>query len=141
MKIMIIKIISMLVLLLCVNPVVLAKEVTMVSVFDVKQEKVVKVIPLTPELNDSVLQLLQSSPTIYGGFGVNPTSGIVLHIPFPKPVRIPHECYPHPIKEVYLFLAQGTKPLALLFLDNNRQNIVELDYDVQKKPIIPWIKE
>ncbi|WP_256762122.1 hypothetical protein [Cohnella sp. WQ 127256] len=109
-----------------------SKELSTVAVFDVKQEKVVKVMPLTAELKDSVLELLQSSPTVYGGFSMNPSSGLVLHIPFPSPIQVPHKYYSNKINELYLFLEHGAKPTALLFLDNHKQIIVVLDVDLQK---------
>ncbi|WP_239616797.1 hypothetical protein [Cohnella mopanensis] len=110
----------------------ISKELPTVSVFDVKQEKVTKIMPLTPELKKSVFEVLQSCPVVFGGFSMNPTNGLVVHIPFTTPVQIPHRSYSTKVSEIYLFLEHDIKPKALLFLDNHKQKIVELDYDTQK---------
>lgn len=120
-------------LMLCGNAAAYATENPMVSVFDVQQGKVVQVKPLTAQLQNAVIKLLQSSPSIYGGFEMNPTKGIVMHVPFVEPVHIPDEIYPMRIKEAYLFLEPGVKPKALLFLETElRQIIVELESDANK---------
>jgi hypothetical protein len=118
--------------LLLTNDLVLSKELPTVSVFDVKQEKVIKIMPLTSELKKSVIEVLQSSPVVYGDFSINPMNGLVIHIPFTSPVHVPHSFYSNKISEIYLFLEHDTKPKALLFLDNHKQTIVVLNYDNQK---------
>ncbi len=135
MKFKIIKLLclSLIALLLFTGNLISAKELPTVSIFDVKQEKVVKVMPLTLEFKNSVFQVLKSSPAVYGGFSMNPKNGLILHIPFHSPVEIPHRFYSDRIKEIYLFLEYGSKPKALLFLESKqRQIIVELDYDPDK---------
>ncbi|WP_373231160.1 hypothetical protein [Cohnella sp.] len=110
-----------------------AEEKPNVSIFDVKQEKVVKVVPLTSELQDSVLELLRSSPILYGGFSMDPQDGMVLHVPFPTPVQIKHELYPSAIQEVYIFLEQDKQPRALIFFAaKQRPIVVVLSYDARK---------
>ncbi|MCD9025487.1 hypothetical protein [Cohnella silvisoli] len=132
MKFKMIKIISVLALFLMTNQLVSSKELPTVSVFDVKQEKVVKVMPLTSEFKNSVLGVLQSSPAHYEGFSMNPVSGLVFHLPFPTKVQIPHAFYLNKVSEIYLFLEHGQKPKALLFQENRRQIIVVLNYDNEK---------
>ncbi len=103
------------------------------AVFGVKQEKVVKAVPLTSEWIRAVTKALESSPTAYGGFEVNPRSGIVIHFPFAEPLRIRNEKIPDAIRELYLFLEPGQKPRALLFLaSSNKKPIFELDYESEK---------
>lgn len=103
------------------------------AVFGVKQEKVVKAVPLTSEWIRAVTEALESSPTAYGGFEVNPRSGIVIHFPFAEPLRIRNEKIPDAIRELYLFLEPGQKPRALLFLaSSNKKPIFELNYDSEK---------
>ena len=103
------------------------------AVFGVKQEKVVKAVPLSSEWIRAVTEALESSPTAYGGFEVNPRSGIVIHFPFAEPLRIRNEKIPDAIRELYLFLEPGQKPRALLFLaSSNKKPIFELNYDAEK---------
>jgi hypothetical protein len=103
-----------------------------VSVFDVKQEKVVQAMPLEPTLQRSVLALLQSGPTVYGGLSVNPRSGLIVRIDFPAPLRIPHPFYKDRIREVYLFLEPDTAPRALLFSEHGKTTVAILHGDSRK---------
>ena len=55
-------------------------------------------------MNQSILEVLQSSPTPYGGFSVDPKAGLILHVPYSSPITINNPIYSDSIKEVYLFL-------------------------------------
>lgn len=110
-----------------------AADVPKAAVFGVRQEKVVKAVPLAPEWIRAVTEALESSPAAYGGFEVNPRSGIVIYFPFAEPLRIRNEKIPDAIRELYLFLEPGQKPRALLFLaSSNKTPIFELNYDAEK---------
>jgi hypothetical protein len=103
-----------------------------VSIFDVKQEKVIKVIPLTIEMLNLTLNVLQASPEIYSGFTLNPKNGFILHIPFTTPIKVNNPLYPDKIKEIYLFLEEDEKIKALLFFESAKSRIVVLNYDAKK---------
>lgn len=110
-----------------------ASESPNVAIFDVKQEKVTKVIPFDADLKESIVEVLQSSPTMFGGFSLNPRNGLVLHFVFESPIQPANRLYSSPIKELYLFLEPQTKPKALLFLTSNQPKtmVVELNYDTE----------
>lgn len=103
---------------------VLAEQLPNVSIFDVKQEIVIKLIPLTTDLEKSIEEILLSSPFLFGGLSMEPQAGVVLHIPFSTPVQVDHEIYPSRIREMYLFLERDKKPKALLFFAAKHQPIV-----------------
>lgn len=119
---MILKIIAIVLWILQFN--VQITDPTFVQVFDVKQEKVIRQIKLTGDLEKSILACLDASPKMHGGFSVNPTSGQILHIKFRKPVDLSSPLYPDLIKEVYLFLEDGEPPRALIFFKSMSKNIV-----------------
>ncbi|RED59183.1 hypothetical protein [Cohnella lupini] len=105
----------------------------MVSIFSVKQEKVVKVTPLTSTMNQSILDALQSSPTPYGGFSVDPKAGLIVHVPYSSPIAVTNPIYSDVIKEVYLFLEPGQSLRALLFYSSSHKNaVVDLKYDMER---------
>lgn len=81
-----------------------------VSIFNVSQGKVVQTRPLTDSLAKSVQEVLTSSPTLYEGLAMNPTSGLVLHIPYRSPIQVPNALYTSKVKELYLFLEKGNEP-------------------------------
>jgi hypothetical protein len=94
------------------------------QIFDVKQEKVIKQSPLSSDLQESIMQLLQSSPAIYGNIDMNPKSGLILHVQFDKPVKLSSAIYPDLVKEVYLFLEPGLQPKSLIFFQSTKKFIV-----------------
>jgi hypothetical protein len=89
---------------------------SLVSVFDVKQEKVVQAFPMTSAIRSSLIQMLQSSPVVYEGLSLEPKNGVVVHFSFDTPLRVSDDLYPSSIREMYLFLEPETKPKGLLFL-------------------------
>jgi len=102
----------------------------LVQLFDVKEEKVVYQRSLTPGLEQAVIDLLESSPSVYNGIDMNPHSGVILHILFASPVHLSSRIYPGAAKDVYLFLEPGEKPRAVVFLATTDQYIiVTLDKD------------
>lgn|GEM_PF-2477059 len=103
---------------------------TMVQLFDVKEEKVVYQRSLTPSLEYAVIDLLETSPSIYAGIDMNPKSGVIIHIQFTDPIYLSSGIYPGAAKEVYLFLEPGEKAKAVVFLaSTNQYIIVTLDKD------------
>lgn len=104
---------------------------TPVEVFDVKQEKVTHVIPLTEALQETIVNALNQSPRPYGGITMNPKAGIVVHLRYPEPVTLGNAIYPQPVSEVYLFLEAKTEPLALLFFSKGHKPRV---YTLQADP-------
>ncbi|MBB6638299.1 hypothetical protein [Cohnella thailandensis] len=94
------------------------------QIFDVKQEKVIKQSPLSSDLQESIMQLLQSSPAIYGNIDMNPKSGLILHVQFDKPVKLSSAIYPDLVKEVYFFLEPGLQPKSLMFFQSTKKFIV-----------------
>ncbi|MFC5472305.1 hypothetical protein ACFPPD_26835 [Cohnella suwonensis] len=103
------------------------QEPMLFQVFDIRQGKVIEQRPLTRELEESILSLLNSSPSTYGGFTMNPADGLILHVIFEDPIRMTSDFYPEPIKEIYLFLEPDIQPKALIFLqDKSRYRVVVL---------------
>ncbi|WMT39594.1 hypothetical protein RE628_19615 [Paenibacillus sp. D2_2] len=119
---MILKIITIVLWILHLN--VQFTDPTFIQVFDVKQEKVIRQIKLTDELEKSILACLDTSPKIYGGFSVDPRSGQILHIKYKHPVKLSSPVYTNLVKEVYLFLEDGKPPRALIFFNSVSKNIV-----------------
>ncbi|WP_027092401.1 hypothetical protein [Cohnella thermotolerans] len=104
-----------------------------VSVFDVKQEKVVKVLPLTDRLQKQVLEMLQASPELFAGSSLPADkSRLVLHIPFASPVQVHNPLYPAQINEVYLFAEPRQKPKALILFHAKRSILVVLNCNLEK---------
>lgn len=125
------KILTVLLLFIFFNQSVIATNIPVnVSIFNVKQERVVKVLALNSQFEQSIIDILNSSPDLYGGFSINPDSGLILHIPFPSPIEVMNSIYSDKIKEIYLFLEPGKKPKALVFFVSKKPSIiVVLNYD------------
>lgn len=114
----------------------------MVQIFDVQQEKVVKQIPLTHELENSFIKLLDSSPKMYGGMDMNPKSGLILHVEFKNPVKLTSDVYTDLVKEAYLFLEPGEQPKSLIYYNTQRGVIVvvlkrDSDQFIKSNLVIP----
>lgn len=114
----------------------------MVQIFDVQQEKVVKQIPLTHELENSFIKLLDSSPKMYGGMDMNPKSGLILHVEFKNPVKLTSAVYTDLVKEAYLFLEPGEQPKSLIYYNTQRGVIVvvlkgDSDQFIKSNLVIP----
>lgn len=114
------------------RPAAAAEEALAVSVFDVKREKVVQAMPLEPPLQRSVLALLRSAPSMYGGLSVNPRGGLIVRIAFPAPLQVSHPFYKDRVRQVYLFLEPGTDPRALLFWEHGKSAVAVLHGDSRK---------
>ncbi|MBB6672810.1 hypothetical protein [Cohnella nanjingensis] len=126
---------------LCGEPALANTPRPTVSVFDVRQEKVVAVWPLTEALQARVLSALEASPVTYANTAVDPKDGWVLHIPFAAPVRPRHAFYARPVQEAYLFLAPGQQPYALLFLTAKRHTFVVAELAFDPAPFVRMIEQ
>lgn len=103
---------------------------TFIQVFDVRQEKVIRQIKLTHDLEKPIIACLDASPKIYSGFTVNPGSGQILHIKFKDSIKLSSSIYTDLVKEVYLFLEDGEPSKALVFFQSiSRSIVVVLDRD------------
>jgi len=85
------------------------------SVFSVRQEKVVLVKDLSPEVLHNVVRTLGDSPFHYEGYTLEPRTGWIAHVPFATPVAIPNSIYSDRIKEVYVYLEPKQNAKALVF--------------------------
>lgn len=137
---MILKIISIALLALNLN--LHQPDQSMVQIFDVQQEKVVKQIPLTDDLSMSLIGLLDSSPKMYGGMDMNPKSGFIIHVEFKNPVKLSSAVYTDLVKEVYLFLEPGEHPKSLIYYNTQRGVIVvvlkgDSDQFIKSNLVIP----
>ncbi|SDE65875.1 hypothetical protein SAMN04488542_101296 [Fontibacillus panacisegetis] len=115
---------------------------SLVQIFDVQQEKVVKQIPLTDGLEKSFIGLLDSSPKMYGGMDMNPKSGLILHVEFKNPIKLTSAVYTDLVKEAYLFLEPGEQPKSLIYYNTQRGVIVvvlkgDSDQFIKSNLVIP----
>ncbi|TVX95329.1 hypothetical protein [Cohnella terricola] len=128
------KLVMLLVILLApaVNDVPEKESRSVVSVFSVKQEKVVLATRLTPDVQQNVIQALEDSPSHYGGYTLEPRSGWIAHVPFASPIAIPDSIYSDRIKEVYVYLEPNQNAKALVFyVSSGKFTIVVLKPDAE----------
>ncbi|MFC5528288.1 hypothetical protein [Cohnella yongneupensis] len=98
-----------------------------------KEEKVVRVFPLTETLNNTLINAINQMPQPYGGVTMNPTDGIIVHIRYAEPVTLKNNIYPQPITDLYLFLEPNAEPRVLLFFSHgHRPRVYSLQADSKR---------
>lgn len=125
----------MLVLMLLVSfglfsPSVHATDLSNVEIFDVKREKVIKIVPNTEGIQVEVRKCLKKINNITKRLNPIPTDGQIIKIPVQPSIMINNQWMNSLVDEVKIILPTNDKPLFMIFDDENKPYFFETEYDL-----------
>lgn len=109
-----------------------AKEYEYVQIFDPKQDKVVKLVQLTPEIKDLATSYIESIDDIYGKNDPIPSDGYAIKIPVDPAIKAEKKCLNALIKEVYVIIPETEPPFIMVFEDENKLACFPFRGDIKK---------
>jgi hypothetical protein len=99
-----------------------------VQVFDVRQERIVAVIPNSPDIRKHAEQWLQAAPRLSAKSRLDLEQGLVIHIPLSPPVKVNHDGLAFQAVRVYLLIGpqQQENPQLLVFSSEGKPFVFDL---------------
>ncbi|MBZ9609243.1 hypothetical protein G9F73_015740 [Clostridium estertheticum] len=97
-----------------------AEELKYIEIFDPKQQKVVKVVQLNPEIHNMVESFIKNVDNIYGKSNPLTNDGYAIRIPLYPAVKVQRECLNALVYEVYIIIPEKDPPFFMIFEDENR---------------------
>ena len=102
------------------STVVRAEGLKYAEIFDPKQEKVVKVVQLNPEIHNMVASSIKNVDNIYAKSDPVTDDGYAIKIPLDPPVKVQRECLNALINEVYIIIPENDTPFFMVFENENK---------------------
>jgi hypothetical protein len=115
-----ITLVIVMIILFCISANVFAKEYKYAQIFDPKQDKVVKIVQLTSEIQSLVVSYLEDIDSIYGKNDPIPEDGYAIKMPLDPAVKTQKKCLNALIKEVYIIIPEKEPPFIMLFENKNK---------------------
>ncbi|WP_134701849.1 hypothetical protein [Ammoniphilus sp. YIM 78166] len=112
------------------QPIVLAAD-SEIEVFDLKQERVIRIAPNSPWVHAQVKQCVHHIQDITKRFNPIPKDGHIYKIPLEPPIPINNQWLSGLIDEVKLILPDEDLPLLMVFDEENKPYFFEFDYDIK----------
>lgn len=125
------KIAVILIIILIVPSCVHAQQVKYVEIFSPKQNKVIKKVKLTPEIEKLTLDYLNNIDSLYGKLDPVTEDGYAIKVPFSKPITIKNKWINSTLNEVFLLIPEKEPPFILLFENGDRMLCFPLNGNVE----------
>lgn len=107
-----------LVLLSSIN--ISAKEYRHIEIFSIHEDKVVKVIQSTSEIQKLAVNYLQEIDGVYGKFNPVPKDGYAIKIPLEPSVKIQGKWLNTFVDEIIIMFPQNERPFLMVFENENK---------------------
>jgi len=112
--------------------VVLADGFKYVEIFDPKQDKVVKVVPLSTEIYNMASTLIRNIDGIYGKNDPVTEDGYAIKIPLNPSIKVDGKWLNALINEIYIIIPENNPPFLMIFEDKNRLSCFPFNGDIDK---------
>lgn len=102
------------------STVVRAEGLKYAEIFDPKQEKVVKVVQLNPEIHNMVESFIKNVDNIYAKSEPLTDDGYAIKIPLDPAVNVQRQCLNALINEVYIIIPKNDTPFFMVFENEDK---------------------
>lgn len=102
-----------------------------IEIFDVKNERVIKLVANSQEIQGEIQQCLKAINGITKRLSPITKDSKIIKIPIQPSIMVNNQWMNTLIDEVKLILPTNAPPLLMLFDDENRPYFLEFDYDVK----------
>lgn len=107
-------------ILLLNSTVVRAEGLKYVEIFDPKQEKVVKLVQLNPEIHNMVESFIKNVDNIYAKSDPLTDDGYAIRIPIDPAVKVQRKYLNALINEVYIIIPENDTPFFMVYENENK---------------------
>jgi hypothetical protein len=115
-----IAILIMIILILFSPKVIHAEEFKYIEIFDPKQNKVIKVVQMTPEIQKMVSAWIINIEQMYSKIDPITDDGYAVRIPLDPPVKVERNCLKALVNEVYILVPEKDPTFYLIFENENK---------------------
>jgi Xaa-Pro aminopeptidase len=119
-----------------VTPVTTETYARPVQVFDVRQGKVVVLLPNTQEMQEEAKTWIQAVESLSKQAKVEPKDGIVVRIPLQEPVAIKPEISADRAEEIYVFISQNSSAPAKMLVFTQKSQPLLVNAQVNLTPFL-----
>ncbi|MCY6370777.1 hypothetical protein [Clostridium ganghwense] len=91
-----------------------------IEIFSINQDKVVKVVQSTSEIQKLAVNYLEGIEGVYGKFDPVPSNGYAIKIPLESPVKIQGRWLNAFVDEVIIIFPEQEDPFLMIFENENR---------------------
>lgn len=91
-----------------------------IEIFDPKQDKVVKVVPLNSEIQNMVTSWITNIQGIYGKNDPTTDDGYAIKVPLDPAVKVHCKSLNAVVSEVYIIIPENDPPFFMIFEDDNK---------------------
>ena len=102
------------------STVIFGEEFKHIEIFDPKQEKVVKVVKLNPEIHNMVAKWIKNVDGIYGKSNPLTNDGYAIRVPLYPSVKVDKKWLNADVNDVYIIVPAHDTPF-LMILDNENK--------------------
>jgi hypothetical protein len=110
-----ISLVMLLFIILMSTAVIHAEEFSYAEIFDPRQNKVVKVVAVNPELKNMVVSLIKNIDGIYGKNNPITADGFAIKIPLDPTVKANCKWLNTIVEEVYIIIPKNDPPFFMIF--------------------------
>ncbi|GAA0182293.1 hypothetical protein SH2C18_46980 [Clostridium sediminicola] len=125
-------IITVLIIMFIYPKAICAPNYKYVEIFNPKQDKVVKVVQLTPEINDMISNWVMNIENFYGNLDPITDDGYAIKIPFNSSVQVETDVLNANIKEVFILIPENELPFYLVFENNDKVSCFAFNGDIEE---------
>lgn len=91
-----------------------------IQIFDIKEDKVIKVVQTNNELHQEAEKFLKGITGVYVKYNPIPTQGYMIRIPLEPTVMVKNKWFNDLVDEVTIIFPSQESPYLLVFDDENR---------------------
>ncbi|MBS4175044.1 hypothetical protein [Bacillus sp. FJAT-49736] len=114
-------------LLFCLTSTVSAQTHKQVEIFDIEQERVVKKVPVTPDIREEVKQLIERTTSVYPKIKPIPNKGFMIKVPLHPAVHIQNQWLRGKVDQVILIFPPNEHPFYLVMDKRHRPHLFNIE--------------
>ncbi len=109
-----------------------AKEIKYIEIFDPKADKVVKIVPLNPKIESTVVNWVRNINSICTKLDPTTDDGYALRVPLETTYIIQSKWLNAVIEEVYIIVPEKEPPFFMIFENENKLTAFPFTGDIDK---------
>lgn len=107
-----------------------AQDFKHIEIFDPKQNKVVKVVQSTPEIQNIIASWVKNIQYMYGKIDPITDDGYAIKVPFDPAVKVHCHALTATVNEVYIIIPETEPPFYIIFEDKNNVSCYVFNGDI-----------
>jgi hypothetical protein len=123
-------ILAILLIILVNSSITPAEELKPIEIFDPKQDRVVKEVPLNPEIYNMISNWIKNIDCIYGKIDPVTDDGYVVKIPLDPAIQVDGKHLNTLVDKVYIIVPENDLPFFMIFENKDRLTCFQFNGDI-----------